>query len=580
MDGEIVSAVQEERLSRVKNDASFPYKAIDYCLDSQGLTSKDIDAFAYYEQPYKKLQRLFCTYLHNAPNTYPLWDRSFHNTIKSKLNIKKKLKERYSCKNLIFSTHHKSHAASSFLTSPFEESAILTIDGVGEWQTTTMGVGRDTDLEVLKYLRFPDSVGLLYSAFTAFLGFKINSGEYKVMGLAPYGSPVYSDVILDNIVDLRDDGSIRVNPAYLNYIYGISMYSLKIMDILGPKRGPEEPLTQRHMDIAASIQKVTEDIVYKMASHLHNLTHSDNLCLAGGVALNCVSNGKLLRKGPFKNIWVQPASGDSGGAIGAALWAYHGFYGNPRKEKNSGFNVYLGPRYPELDIKNYLDRVGASYSYITLEDKYRLVAREISCGKVVGYFNGRMEYGPRSLGSRSILGDPRDTEMQTTLNLKIKKRESFRPFAPSVLLEHCRDFFDLGVPSPYMLLVAPVKDSLRLEVDYEGLGLISRIREKRSTIPAVTHIDYSARVHTVSKDTNEDYYNLISAFYELTGCPVLVNTSFNVRGEPIVCSPEDALNCFMKTSMDVLVLENFILYKERQDNKLFQELPNTLYGED
>ncbi|NQU08638.1 MAG: carbamoyltransferase [Candidatus Abyssubacteria bacterium] len=583
LDGEIVAAAQEERFTRKKHDSSFPIHAVSYVLREGGMTADDLTAAAFYDKPYIKFERLLETYHAFAPrglrsflSAMPVW-------IKEKLLMRQLLKRELAklgddCPTMLFPEHHLSHAASAFFPSPFEEAAILTIDGVGEWATTTIGHGQGNTIRILKELHFPHSVGLLYSAFTYYCGFKVNSGEYKLMGLAPYGNPEvdrtrqYRQLILDELVDLREDGSILLNMDYFNYATGLTMCrDDRWKTLFGlPPRDRESQLTQPYMDLALAIQHVTEDIVLRLATTARELSGSDLLTMAGGVALNCVANGKLLREGIFKDFWIQPAAGDAGGAVGAALAAWHIWKGQRREIPRQGdgmHGAFLGPQYGAQDVVRVAHKYGAQYVYYS--DSQSLcseVARLLSEGKVVGWFQGRMEYGPRALGNRSILGDPRHPEMQKRLNLKIKYREGFRPFAPSVLEEDARDYFELDRPSPYMLLVAPVKPERRepLPEGYSELPLLDRLYHLRSDIPAVTHIDYSARIQTVGKETNERYWQLIHTFKEQTTCPMLVNTSFNVRGEPIVCAPEDAYRCFMRTEMDYLVMENYLFEKQLQ----------------
>ncbi len=570
-DGEIIAAAQEERFTRKKGDADFPANAVDFCLKTAGIEAKDLDYVGFYDKPLLKFERILETYLGVVPKGFrsflmagPLW-------IKEKLHMEKQLRKGLGFEGqLMYAEHHESHAASAFFPSPFEEAAILTMDGVGEWATTAIGVGRGNDIELIKELRWPDSLGLLYSAFTYFTGFKVNSGEYKVMGLAPYGQPKYVDVILDKLIDLKEDGSFTMNQKYFNYLSGLTMTNGHFEELFdGPKREPESRLTQREMDLARSIQVVTEEIMMRMARTAHKETGSDNLCLAGGVALNCVGNGKLLREGPFKNIWIQPAAGDAGGALGVAQLIWHRHLKQPRKVvpgKDMMRGAYLGPEYSPEEIETYLKSVGASYERLEREELLKTVAADLANEKVIGWMNGRMEFGPRSLGARSILGDARSPAMQKQMNLKIKFRESFRPFAPSVLRERVSDYFEMDCDSPYMLLVAPVREERRRNMteSEQSLWGIEKLNVPRSDIPAITHVDYSARVQTVARDVSPDYYDLIKEFEKLTGYGVLVNTSFNVRGEPIVCTPEDAYRCFMRTHIDTLVLGPFVLRKADQ----------------
>ena len=585
-DGEIVAAAQEERFSRQKHDHRFPQNAVSYCLREGGIKPPDLDYIVFYDKPLQKFERLLETYLDYAPGgirsflqAMPLW-------LREKFWIREHIAKQcnYDGK-LLFTEHHESHAASAFFPSPFESAAILTIDGVGEWATSAYGRGHDNEIHLLGEIHFPHSLGLLYSAFTYYTGFKVNSGEYKVMGLAPYGEPRYTEKILDELIDLRDDGSLRLNMKYFNYCGGLTMTS-KAFDQLfdGPPRKPETRITQREMDLARSVQEVTELAMLKMARHVHKETGEKNLCLAGGVALNCVANGRVLREGPFEQIWIQPAAGDAGGALGAALSVWYQHLGNSRSMVQvcrGGIDgmkgSYLGPSYSHGDIEAFLEGSGAPYRRLPQREVIEKAARALANEKVVGWFQGRMEFGPRALGARSILGDPQSSKMQSLMNLKIKFRESFRPFAPSVLREAVADYFEMDCDSPYMLLVAPVRQEIRRQMSAEQQELfgIDKLNIPRSTIPAITHVDYSARVQTVRRDENEMYYDLISEFARLTGCPVVVNTSFNVRGEPIVCSPEDAYKCFMRTEMDMLVLEDFVLEKEEQgefvDDVVWQE---------
>ena len=569
--GNIVAAAQEERFTRKKHDHDFPQNAIDFCLASGGITSKDLDYVAFYDKPFIKFERILETYLAYAPygiNSFikamPLW-------IKEKLWMKNLIKDKIGFEGqIIFPEHHESHAASAFFPSPFEEAAIITMDGVGEWATSSYGIGKGNELEILAELKFPHSLGLLYSAFTYYTGFKVNSGEYKVMGLAPYGEPKYRDVILKELVDLKENGSFKLNMKYFNYCAGLTMTNGKFDELFGgPARLPESKLTQREMDLARSIQDVTEEIMMRMTQHVHKETGMKNLCLAGGVALNCVGNGKILREGPFDNIWIQPAAGDAGGALGAAMFTWHRYLGMDRKadnEKDIQCASYLGPEFSNKMIKEFLDSSDIPYQYYDDDELFSGVARILAEENVIGWFQGKMEFGPRALGARSIIGDARSPKMQEVMNLKIKFRESFRPFAPSVLREDVSDYFDLDCASPYMLLVAPVKDEKRRQMteDEENLFGVDKLKVVRSEIPAITHVDYSARVQTVEEDTSPRYYRLIREFKEITGSPVIINTSFNVRGEPIVCSPEHAYTCFMRTNMDYLVLGNYVLDKRDQ----------------
>lgn len=572
-DGKIIAAAQEERFTRIKHDHDFPINAVRYCLAEGGVEGGEIDAVAFYDKPITKFVRLMETYFSVAPrglNSFmmavPLW-------LKQKLWIPYQIeKSLNSCgvkaNNVYFPEHHESHGASTFYPSPFEEAAILTMDGVGEWATSTIGVGRGNSIEILKELRFPHSLGLLYSAFTYFTGFRVNSGEYKLMGLAPYGKPTYAKLIYDHLLDIRDDGSFRLNMDYFGYLEGLRMTGPKFDGLFdGPPRKPESAITQREMDIAASIQVVTEDIVLRMASYARKITGMKNLCLSGGVALNCVANGKLLRENVFDDIYVQPASGDAGGALGAALLVWHQVNGNTRHadgEKDSMQGAYLGPQFSDDEIGAYLDAHGYTARKLESADWSGEIARLIASEKVVGLFQGRMEFGPRALGNRSIIGDARSTTMQSVMNLKIKYRESFRPFAPSCLEEHVSDYFDIDRPSPYMLMVADVRNDRLVAHEAQNFEFGDMINQVRSDIPAITHVDNSARIQTVSKETNKPYHDIIKAFHDITGYGVIINTSFNVRGEPIVCTPEDAYRCFMRTEMDYLVLGSYLLEKEDQ----------------
>jgi carbamoyltransferase len=571
-DGEIVAAAQEERFTRKKGDAAFPSNAVAYCLNTAGIGTSDLAYVGFYDKPLLKFERILETYLGVAPRGFasfrmagPLW-------MKEKLFIDSEIRRQLGGfeGEMRYAEHHESHAASAFFPSPFEEAAILTVDGVGEWATASMGVGRGHDIELLKELYWPDSLGLLYSAFTYYTGFKVNSGEYKVMGLAPYGEPKYVDTIYRELIQLREDGSFHLNQKYFNYLTGLTMTNGAFDELFGgPPRVPESKLTQREMDLARSVQVVCEDAMLRMARSLHRETGLENLCLAGGVALNCVANGRLLREGPFKRLWIQPAAGDAGGALGVAQLIWHRACERPRTVapgKDAMKGAYLGPDFSPDEIQAFLESQGAEYDRLDRDYLLRRVAELLAEEKVVGWFNGRMEFGPRALGARSILGDPRSPRMQAQMNLKIKFREGFRPFAPSVLRERVADYFELDADSPYMLLVAPVKRERQVPMtDAERrLWGIEQLNVVRSDIPAVTHIDYSARIQTVARDTNPDYYDLIAEFERLTGCGVLVNTSFNVRGEPIVCTPADAYRCFMRTHIDYLVLGPFLLAKTGQ----------------
>ena len=581
-DGRIAAAAQEERFTRKKHDAGFPAHAIGYCLDHVGGGLKGVDFVAFYDKPFLKFERLLETYLAFAPKGFQSFNMAIPIWLREKLFqkdlLRKKFKEfdpEFDWKNkLLFAEHHQSHAASAFFPSPFKEAAILIMDGVGEWATTSVARGEGNRLEMTKEIHFPHSLGLLYSAFTYYTGFRVNSGEYKVMGLAPYGEPKYLGLILDNLIDLKDDGSFRLDQSYFDYCTGLRMTNEKFDDLFGgPPRGEGELLTQRHMDLAASIQAVTEEVVLKLARGLKAESGTRNLCLAGGVALNCVANGKVLKDGQFDNVWVQPAAGDAGGALGAALAAYYLFQGQPRTTDgalDSMQGSYLGPEYAQSDIEARLAKAGAKFTVLDDEAVITKTAQALADGQAVGWFQGRMEFGPRALGGRSVLGDARSPTMQKTLNLRVKYRESFRPFAPSVLREDVADWFDVDVDSPYMLMVADVKEEHRREMteDEKALFGIDKLNVPRSDIPAVTHVDYSARIQTVHRETNPRYHALITRFKEISGCPVIVNTSFNVRGEPIVCTPEDAWRCFMGTEIEILVAGNCYLRKDDQDPAL------------
>jgi carbamoyltransferase len=579
-DGEIVAAAQEERFTRKKHDHRFPANAVNFCLEYAGIKGDKVNLVAFYDKPLLKFERLLETYLDYAPSglrsfimAMPLW-------LREKLWIREQVAKECGYKGkVLFTEHHESHAASAFFPSPFETAAVLTMDGVGEWATSSYGYGHGNELHLLGELHFPHSLGLLYSAFTYYIGFKVNSGEYKVMGLAPYGEPRYVQKILDELIDLRQDGSLRLKMKYFNYCQGLTMTNSSFDDLFeGPARIPESLLTQRHMDLARSIQEVIELAMLRMANHVHRQTGEKNLCLAGGVALNCVGNGRILREGPFENIWIQPAAGDAGGSLGAALSVWYQYLDNGRdleavcRGRQDGMNTaYLGPEFASDDIQGYLDGAGAKYKRLNRSALVDYVARLLAEEKVVGWFQGRMEFGPRALGARSILGDPRSPRMQSQMNLKIKYRESFRPFAPSVLRERVADYFEMDCDSPYMLLVAPVRSHLRRERTEAEQSLfgIEKLNVARSTIPAITHVDYSARIQTVRREDNPLYYDVIAAFEQLTGCALLVNTSFNVRGEPIVCTPEQAYTCFMRTEMDALVMEDCVLEKREQDEGAF-----------
>ena len=579
LDGKIVSAVQEERFSRKKHDARYPFNAVEYVLSESNLKLNQIDYIVFFEKPFLKFERLLETYLAFAPLGFKSFSMSMPLWLREKLFQKKYLFDQLKkhdnsfedINKIFFSEHHYSHAASAFYPSPFKDAVILTLDGVGEWATTTVGIGKGSSIKIIKEIHFPHSIGLLYSAFTYYTGFKVNSGEYKVMGLAPYGKPKFKQIILEELIDLKDDGSFRLNMKYFNYATGLTMTNKKFSKLFGqPVRNPKKDLlTEFHMDIAASIQAATEEIVLKLTSSIAKEYKIKNLCLAGGVALNCVANGKILKNNTFENIWIQPAAGDAGGSLGAALAFWHKELKQSRniQNKDQMSGSYLAPSFTDEEIENKLKFLKGKFTKLSTENLIDTVAKEISNGKTVGWFQGRMEFGPRALGGRSIIADPRSDKMQKELNLKVKFRESFRPFAPSVLREDVSKWFEIDCDSPYMLLVADVKKEIQIPMsqDNEKLFGIEKLNVKRSSIPAVTHVDYSARIQTVHKETNPRYHSLISKFKELTGCPVLVNTSFNVRGEPIVCSIEDAFNCFMGTNLDILVCENFILYKNNQD---------------
>ena len=586
-DGDIIAAAQEERFSRKKHDARYPFSAVNYVLEESNLKLSEVDHIVFFEKPFLKFERLLETYLAFAPKGFKSFSLSMPVWLREKLFQKKflfdKLKQHdenfKDIDKIKFSEHHYSHAASAFFPSPFKEAIILTLDGVGEWATTTVALGKENNLKMLKEIHFPHSLGLLYSAFTYYTGFKVNSGEYKVMGLAPYGEPKYKKLIIEKLMDLKSDGSFRLNMKYFNYATGLTMTNRKFSDLFGkPVRDPEkERLTQFHMDIAASIQAVTEEIVLRLTKSLAQEYKIKNLCLAGGVALNCVANGKILKEKIFDNIWIQPAAGDAGGSLGAALAYWYRELNKPRKNfKDQMKGSYLGPEFNEIEIENKLNNLKANYKKLNEQEIISSTAKEIANNKTIGWFQGRMEFGPRALGGRSILADPRSEKMQKELNLKIKFRESFRPFAPSILREDILEWFELNYDSPYMLLVSKVNKEKQIDISDNDKKLfgIEKLNVKRSSIPAVTHVDYSARIQTVHKETNSRYYKLLSEFKKITNCPVLVNTSFNIRGEPIVCSIEDAFNCFMGTNLDILVIENFILFKEDQDKSLSKNYKN------
>lgn len=580
-DGEIIAAAQEERFTRKKHDSGFPKNAIDYCLSEGGMKPEEIDVVAFYDKPFLKFERLLETYVGFAPRGFRSFQTAMPVWLKEKLfqrslllrELKNASREIDWDQRLLFAEHHLSHAASAFFASPFDDAVVLTLDGVGEWATASVARGQGNRLEILRELHWPHSLGLLYSAFTFHCGFRVNSGEYKLMGLAPYGRPIFKDKILNNLMDLKADGSFRLNLDYFEYCTGLRMTSGKFESLFdGPARHPKDPLTQHHMDIAASVQAVTEEVMLRMTRSVARETGAKHLCLAGGVALNCVANGKILRDGSFEEIWIQPAAGDAGGAVGAALNAYYGYAAKPR-QVNGGDSMngsYLGPSFTQAEVERRLSAAGARFRVLDEDRLLDEVARALASEKAVGWFHGRMEFGPRALGARSILGDPRSPSMQKTLNLKVKYRESFRPFAPSVRREDVADWFELNSDSPYMLIVADVRGDRRREMSAEEQALfgIDKLNVPRSQIPAVTHVDYSARIQTVHSNTNPRYHRLLTRFKELTGCPVLVNTSFNVRGEPIVCTPDDAFRCFMGNELDVLVCENAILMKEEQNPAL------------
>ncbi len=573
-DGDILAAAQEERFTRKKHDFSFPKHAVDFCLSEAGIAPTDLDIVAFYDKPLLKFDRILETYLAYAPRGYRLFLKGLPLWLKEKLHTPRELdlglngqyRGRY-----IFTRHHESHAASAFFPSPFDEAAILTLDGVGEWTTGSIGIGEGNQIRLLKELRFPHSLGLLYSAFTYFCGFRVNSGEYKLMGLAPYGEPQYAALMRDKLLDLRPDGSFRMDMSYFGYCHKEVMTSKKMDELFGgPPRAMEGPLTQREMDIAASIQEVTEEVMLGAACYAHELTGLPNLVMAGGVALNCVGNGRILREGPFEKLWIQPAAGDAGGALGAALFVWYQLMDKERVPLAAGDRQkgsLLGPHYSDERIRSFLDTSGAVYRYFDEEsDLVAEIARLIDSERVVGHMEGRMEFGPRALGSRSIIGDARSEKMQSVMNLKIKFRESFRPFAPSILRESVDEYFEMRPQedSPYMLLVAPVREEKRLAVSENGFAGLDKLKQKRSVVPAITHVDYSARVQTVDADRHPRFHRILDSLNDRAGCPVVINTSFNVRGEPIVCTPEDAYRCFMATNMDALVIDNFLLLKEEQ----------------
>ena len=586
-DGEIIAAAQEERFTRRKHDPSFPAQAMTYCLETEGIQTADLNYVVFYEKPYSKFERLLETYLTFAPEGFQSFMRSMPLWARHKLRTKKEILKGLGPDfrgHLCFVDHHESHAASAFFPSPFKEAAILTLDAVGGWGTSSIGIGRDNTIALTHEMRFPHSLGMLYSAFTYYTGFKVNSGEYKMMGLAPYGQPKYAKLIMENLLELRDDGSLWLDMSYFNYCQGLTMTSPRFHELFGaPPREPESQITQKEMDIAASIQVVCEEVVLRAARHAHKLTGMSNLVMAGGVALNCVANGRVLREGPFENIWIQPAAGDAGSALGAALLVWHHVLARPRLVGlcDSQKGSLLGPSFTNEEIGLYLDSVGTAYEFVPDEGELlRKVSQLMAQEKVIGWFHGRMEYGPRALGGRSIIGDPRSPRMQQVMNVKIKFRESFRPFAPCVLKEFAHQVFEMkeGQESPYMLLVAPVRKEWRKEITEEesrrmqDSDLRVRVAVPRSKLPAITHVDYSARIQTVDPDRHGRLYRLMRSFYDQTGCPAIVNTSFNIRGEPIVCTPEDAFRCFLATDMDCLVLENYILIKNEQPHESFQDV--------
>ncbi len=589
-DGQIIAAVQEERFSRIKHDYSFPNKSINYCLNAASIKAEDLSFIVFYEKPFLKFERLLETYLAFAPKGFKSFALSMPIWIKDKLFLKRKiinelcLNFRLSKKNisnkLLFSEHHLSHAASAFYPSPFQDAAILTIDGVGEWATTSVYIGKNNELKLLKEINFPHSLGLLYSAFTFYTGFKVNSGEYKIMGLAPYGKPIYANLIKKNLIKISNDGSFRLDMKYFDFATGLTMTSKKFNNLFGgPPRKPESNITQKEMDLAASIQSVTEEIILKLVQNVKKETNQVNLCLAGGVALNCVANGLIYKAKIFDKIWIQPAAGDAGGSLGAALAAWHLHNNNNKKiySKRDLMNAsYLGPSYSDDEIEASLSKQGAIYNKLNQEEIIERLTNELINQKIIGLMQGRMEFGPRALGNRSIIADPRSPSMQKILNLKVKKRESFRPFAPSILLEDVSEWFEIEEESPYMLLVAKVKNNKRIKNSKKDLKLfgIDKLNIPRSEVPAITHLDYTARIQTVSKDDNPFFHKLLFKFKEKTNCPILINTSFNIRGEPIICSPKDAFNCFMGTDIDILIIGNFILEKKKQKFDKIDHLNN------
>ena len=586
VDGQIVAAAQEERFTRKKHDSAFPAQAIQYCLDEAGIAAGDLAHVGFYEKPLLKFDRLLETYLSFAPVGFRPFLKAMPQWVGQKLHLRREIRRGLGnefTRRICFCEHHESHAASAFYPSPFDEAAILTMDGVGEWTTTSLGVGRGNKIELKQEIRFPHSLGLLYSAFTYYTGFRVNSGEYKLMGLAPYGKPIHTDAIKEKLIDIRDDGSIRLDLNYFNYCQGLTMTSDRFHRLFGrPPRGADQPIEALDMDLAASVQAVTEEVVLKTAQHLHATTGQKDLCMAGGVALNCVANGRLINEGPFDNIWIQPAAGDAGGALGVAQLIWHQLLDHPRmaKSPDTQQGSLLGPKFAADEIQSALDGLDAVYQRFDDEEELcDVVATELASEKVVGRFQGRMEFGPRALGNRSILGDPRSQNMQSVMNLKIKFRESFRPFAPVILAEHACDYFAMpeDCESPYMLLVFDVNEDKRVEKGSTATEKgLQRVSDVRSVVPAVTHVDYSARVQTVDSVRNPPLERLLRAFHQRTGCPLLINTSFNVRGEPIVCTPEDAFRCFMATNMDVLVIENFVLKKSAQRNASEHEIESHL----
>jgi len=572
--GNILAAVQEERFTRIKNDAAFPANSINYCLEHAGITLNQIDHIAYYEKPFLKFERLLESHMAFAPKGISSFLKAMPIWLKEKLFFKRMLIKslnlidgswEYNGTNLLFTTHHQSHAASAFYPSPFDEAVVLTVDGVGEWETASVSIGKQNTVKKISHINFPHSLGLLYSAFTYYLGFKVNCDEYKVMGLAPYGKPVYADLIFKELIDVKADGSFRLNMDYFNYGTGLTMTGSKFNQLFkNPPRKQGGDISAFHMDMASSVQQVTEQVMLKITTGLHKQHQIDNLCLAGGVALNCVANGKILKQSGFKNIWIQPAAGDAGGSLGAALAVHYEYLKNERIADNKTdqmHNALLGPAYNSAQIIEAMEQHGLAFEELPTDELNQEIAKVLVAGKVIGYFKGRMEFGPRALGARSIIADPRNPEMQSVLNMKIKFRESFRPFAPAVLEEYTAEFFDLDTPSPYMLLVAEVKQGKRLDQPTDEAEGFEKFKQIRSTIPAVTHVDYSARLQTVNREQHPDFYDLINAFYNLTGCPMVINTSFNRMDEPIVCTPEDAIKCFINTGIDVLIIENYIVRK-------------------